>query len=229
MKQFAISQLKFSELFWDTILTNAESFAVRKVELQRAMLKQDKLRPLADYNTGSIPFASSWLLYSLTSYFLPSKITEVGTFIGRSTLSMAHALDDNGSPGEIETCDHSNGFDLGWEGKTTIKQNFHTNSTSMLSNINTDQDFLFVDGRLTKEDITLTQNGHFDSCIFVFDDTEGFEKGAINQAMVQESFKQARYYIYPPSSDLMQKHNFNGFACISVSIPLTNVTFTRQG
>ena len=48
----------------------------------------------ADYNTGSISFAGSWSLYSWSKYFEPCKIVEVGTFIGKSTWSMAKALDE---------------------------------------------------------------------------------------------------------------------------------------
>ena len=148
MNNFMISQQKFSELFWDVLLSNSENFAVRRNEIQHMVLQQDTLRPLADYNTGTIPLLLAGFC-TPSFHTFASKIAEVGTFIGRSTLSMARALDDHGKPGEISTCDYSNGFNLEWRGNTKIIQHFHTSSIAMLNSIDCTQDLLFVDGRLS--------------------------------------------------------------------------------
>ena len=63
----------------------------------RVLLSLEELRQNADYNTGSISTSSAWALYSVTSLFQPRMVLEVGTFIGKSTMSMAIAMDDSGS------------------------------------------------------------------------------------------------------------------------------------
>ena len=228
VKQFIISQSTFSELFWDRILSNSEDFSHRRVELQRALELQDGLRSQADYNTGSITFCAAWSLYSLTSYFMPSNIVEIGTFIGKSTISMALALDHGGHPGLIKTCDGSNGFDINWSGETTILQNFKTISSDMMSKIDSAQDLLFVDGRLNDLDLDVMQTENFANCIFAFDDTEGVEKGFVNQFMVDQKMKN-RFFIYPPSNEILKKFNFHSGSSISLSVPASMITFNRQG
>ena len=46
-----------------------------------------------------------------------------------------------------------------------------------MTKIDSPQDLLFVDGRLTTADLDVMQTKNFAKCIFVFDDTEGVEKG----------------------------------------------------
>ena len=53
----------------------------------------DNLRDQSSYNTGSISSTTAWLLYSTTLFFKPEKILEIGSFIGKSTFSMAYAAD----------------------------------------------------------------------------------------------------------------------------------------
>lgn len=228
MKQFTISQSTLSELFWHKIFSHSEDVSHRREELQRALELQEELRPKADYNTGSITFCAAWSIYSITNYFVPSNIVEIGTFIGKSTLSMAMALDHCGRPGLIQTCDGSNGFDINWAGRTTILQNFKTISSDMMSTIDCPQDLLFVDGRLNDQDLDIIQTENFANCVFVFDDTEGVEKGTINQVLVDQKIKN-RFVIYPPSNEILNKFNFYSASTISLSIPSSMVTFNRQG
>ena len=186
MRQFSISQAVLSEAFWNRIFGSVEDITHRQTDFKISLAAQDNLRSFADYNTGSITFCAAWSLYSLTSYFTPSNISEIGTFIGKSTISMALALDHSGSPGIIQTCDVSNGSDLNWSGKTKIIQHFKTKSSDMMIGIDSPQDLLFVDGRLSETDLDVMQTEKFENCIFVFDDTEGAEKGAINQILVNQ-------------------------------------------
>jgi len=228
MNEFKISQYDFSELFWRRIFNGSRDVMFRQVELQRALLQQDNLRPKADYNTGSINFNGAWSLYSIVSYFLPKNVAEIGTFIGKSTISMALALDNASRPGKIQTCDISNGFDLNWEGETDIVQNFKTSSTDMLLKIDTPQDLLFVDGRLSNEDISILQTPNYSSCVFVFDDTEGVEKGFVNQFHLSQKLTE-RFFIYPPSSEVLKQQNLYGNCNVSLSIPMSILKFVRQG
>ena len=85
-----------------------------------------------------------------------------------------------------------------------------------------------VRGWPSNDDLEVLKNDYFKDCIFVFDDTEGYEKGAANQALVNAMFSN-RYYIYPASSELLARHDLKGFASLSVSFPMNRLVFTRQG
>ena len=122
MKNYKLSTRLFSEIFWKTIFGNIDSESHTRKELLEETNKLNKLRLKAEYNTGSISFASAWSLYSLIKYFEPSKIVEVGTFIGKSTWSMAKALDELQNTSTIYTCDGSNDLVIPWKGRTEIKQ-----------------------------------------------------------------------------------------------------------
>jgi hypothetical protein len=228
LRKFSISQAVLSEAFWNRIFESVEDNTHRQTDFKISLAAQDSLKSFADYNTGSITFCAAWSLYSLTSYFMPSTILEIGTFIGKSTISMALALDHAENPGIIQTCDVSNGFDLNWSGKTKIIQHFKTKSSDMMIGIDCPQDLIFVDGRLNETDLDVMQTDNFENCIFVFDDTEGAEKGAINQILVNQKM-QNRIYIYPPSNEVLKKHNLFGGNTLSLSIPNSMVTFSRQG
>ena len=141
---------------------------------------------------------------------------------------MALALDHGGRPGLIQTCDGSNGFDINWSGETTILQNFKTISSDMMSKIDSAQDLLFVDGRLNDLDLDVMQTENFSNCIFAFDDTEGVEKGFVNQFMIHQKMKN-RFFIYPPSNAILKKFNFHSGSTISLSVPGSMITFNRQG
>ena len=74
----------------------------------------------------------------------------------------------------------------------------------MMTKIDSPQDLLFVDGRLSAADLDVMQTKNFAKCIFVFDDTEGTEKGVIDQFLVEQKMKD-RFYIYPPSTEILKK------------------------
>lgn len=123
MNTFNIPSRLLSEIFWEAMLRNTDELIVKKNELNTYFKKLNELRANAEYNTGSISLSSSWCLYNIVRYFKPIRIIEVGTFIGRSTISMAQAQDDEGIEGaEIFTCDFSNNITLPWDGKTKIHQ-----------------------------------------------------------------------------------------------------------
>ena len=228
MRKFFISQADLSELFWRKIFWGSRDVSFKQLELQRALSKQEVLRSEADFNTGSISFSKAWALYSLTRYFAPTNIIEIGTFIGKSTISMAYALDDLLQPGKIQTCDMSNGFDIKWEGKTDIVQNFKTGSTELLNKVEAPQDLLFIDGSLTNEDVEIIATANFENCVFVFDDTEGAEKGTINQVLVSQKIKN-RCMLYPPSRELLKEENLSEYSNLSLSIPYGMFQMSRQG
>mgnify|MGYP001254926444 CR=1 FL=1 len=226
MKKYSITHHEIGEAFWRRVFESAEAFSYRKDELKKILALQDSLRPKADYNTGSIDSCTEWVLYSIISYFCPKNIVEIGTFIGKSTTSMALALDHMGCPGLIQTCDHSNGFDIGWSGKTKIIQNFKTSSTEMLIKIDSPQDILFVDGRLNDADLKILQTKNFKNTVIIFDDTIGTEKGVVNQVLVDQNIKN-RLTISTPSSEILKMYNFHFPSVVSLSVPMSMLTIAR--
>ena len=115
MKRINISPTDLSKFFWNKILEN--SFIKSKIYKKDFFSKIDsleKLRLESDYNTGSISSTSSWLLFSLVIFFKPKTIIEIGSFIGKSTISMALGADDyiDEHKCEIFCCDMSNDIKL---------------------------------------------------------------------------------------------------------------------
>ena len=159
MRTVDLSFRLLSEAVWQRVLeASAFQLQSKRTWFFETVAKQDELRKHADYNTGSISASSSWLLYSLAIYFRPTLVAEVGTFIGKSTLSIALGLDEVTTHGEIHTCDASNAIDLPTVAKTKIVQYKKTNSTEMFGRLtgggHTGKiDFLMLDGRLQPGDL----------------------------------------------------------------------------
>jgi hypothetical protein len=90
MKSINLSVRSLSKIFWEIIYLNKdllkndfrENFFNKLNDLER-------LRSIANYNTGSISLSSAFSLFLLIKHFKPMRILEIGTFIGKSTISMA--------------------------------------------------------------------------------------------------------------------------------------------
>jgi hypothetical protein len=133
-----ISRENFSNLFWRTIFLKS-AFIIERIKLE--IIEQndyfESLRKTAEYNTGSISLASSVCLALLTHYFKPNTVAEVGTFIGRSTFSLALGAHVNGNLlTNIHTCDYSNNIQLNFNKfKFNIFQYPRQSSAEMFSKI----------------------------------------------------------------------------------------------
>lgn len=137
----------------------------------------ESLREKAAINTGSISRDSCKILRELTEFYRPRVIVEVGTFIGKSTLSM-RASD------HIYTCDMTNDCLPSSEKITCFPKQ---TSTQMLAQLWKTKkllvDFFFFDGRIQIPDITLILSMSHVGTVYAFDDyemSERYEKGAIN-------------------------------------------------
>jgi hypothetical protein len=108
---FNLSSQLFSEAFWRGVFAHSDFLKPLQNDFQKDSLALENLRNQAEYNTGSISAFSAWGLFMLRNYFKVRRTLEVGTFIGRSTMSMAKAMNLNGG-GEIHTCDNSNDINL---------------------------------------------------------------------------------------------------------------------
>ena len=185
MKTININSTDLSLIFWKKVLNNS---SLKQRTMQKDFFKKldslEELRLQSSYNTGSISSTTSWLLFSVVLFFKPKIIVEVGSFIGKSTFSMAFAADtylkEYGC--SIYCCDYSNEINFPNFTSTKIMQFHKKSSTEMFKYFGSEQkfDLLHLDGRLQNEDFDLLKNNLNDKSIFILDDFEGNEKGVIN-------------------------------------------------
>ena len=95
MNNLQISSRRLAQLFWELICKEHFMYPGQVDELLKKLKQLEYLTDQAAYKTGSISSISALILYYLTKYFQPEKILEVGTYIGKSTISMAYAMDEN--------------------------------------------------------------------------------------------------------------------------------------
>ena len=163
MQKLNISTRLLSEATWRRIFESSGPRLIdKKQSFFELMASLEELRKLADYNTGSISASSAWALYSVVTYFQPTFILEVGTFIGKSTLAMALGFDDSlVRTSEIHTCDQSNEILLPNVTKTPIVQYSKKTSTEMFTEISSTDgsdnkfEMLHLDGRAQEQDLPL--------------------------------------------------------------------------
>jgi predicted O-methyltransferase YrrM len=225
-----LSSRLLTEVFWSIMFQKDEERLDEREALFRRLNSLESLRTTADYNTGSISAAAGWCLYNVVRHFKPKRIIEVGTFIGKSTVSMAAALDDQQVFGEIFTCDGSNAIELPWDGQTRIRQFPKTLSGDMFAAIDAPCDMVFLDGRLRKQDLQLLDPLITEDTIFVLDDFEGMEKGVINltQLMSMEKLRN-HFLLFPPSTSWLAQRGYTSHSVSAVLMPMSSFVFTRQG
>jgi predicted O-methyltransferase YrrM len=228
--KFTLSPRVLTEPFWDVMLSPGEERVTERALLLDRLNGLEALRAQAAYNTGSIAFAAGWCLYSLVRHFRLTRALEVGTFIGKSTVSMASAMDDGGSPGEIFTCDASNRLDLPWTGQTTIRQFPAASSTQMLEQLEGSFDLAFLDGRLQADDLPHMERLLAPEAIIALDDFEGMEKGVANLSRLRSrAMFKTHVLVYPPSRELLRRFGFASYATTAVLIPASRIEIAAQG
>lgn len=190
MNPVLIGRKRLSNIVWNIIDEKVDEVPFGTIE--KIIKKQQQLREGAEYNTGSLPHSDAFELYRVINFFKPRSVAEVGTFIGVSTEVIYAAC-----KGEVDiyTCDHSNNINL--EMPFNVYQYPKRPSFEMFADMaekDIKVDLVYLDGRLSQQDVEpLSKIIHADT-VFVFDDFEGVEKGVIN-AMMVESF--ARALVYP--------------------------------
>ena len=217
MRNLQITQNYFSETFWKIVFDF--SFAsIERSELIKIYKETEENRDAADYKTGSISLSECFTLYSLARYFQPSAIAEVGSFIGRSTLSLALGLKNKTSSSFIFTCDASNSIELNSSGTIEIRSYPKTYSYDMFRQIELDVDLFFVDGSLGQKDLPEISRLSHDKSIFIFDDCEGVEKGMENLFLMRNTMKNY-FLIYPPERTVLEAYGFTKPNKIMVALP----------
>ena len=189
MNPIQIGRKRLSEIVWGIIDEKVGDFPFETVE--KIVEDQQALRSQADYNTGSLPYDDAIELYKVVRFFQPKVIAEVGTFIGVSTHVMTLAVEPLV---DIYTCDASNAIDLA---TTNIHQYPKTVSHDMFKDLaeqGLKVDLIYLDGRLSQQDVEPLNKIVHDRTIFVMDDFEGVEKGVVNAMMLESP---SRALIYP--------------------------------
>lgn len=226
-----LSPRLLSDLVWKAMFASDDERAADRNALIAQLQPLEALRTAAEYNTGSISFATAWSLYSLVRFYRPRRIIEIGTFIGRSTVAMASALDDAGVEGEIFTCDLSNALTLPWSGRSKLHQFQRASSTDMLRTLSGTFDLVFIDGRLAPGDAVLLGDLITEKTIIVLDDFEGMEKGVANLTQLRNKAVPtlARHLlIYPPSDALVASLGLTSGSLTALMIPLSAFAFASQ-
>lgn len=225
-----LSSRLFSKVFWEAMLQPSMRWQEQRMTLMRELGALDDLRASADYNTGSISTSAAWCLYCVTRHFRPARVLEVGTFIGKSTWSMAAAMDHAKiSGGEIRTCDKSNGIDIPWQGATRIVQHKHTASSDMMSGLDGCFDLVHLDGRLVEADLPLLGGLLSHETVVALDDFEGIEKGVANLMNLRAAgLLRDHLLIYPCEAAALQALGFSDHAVTAILLPRTLVRFTNQ-
>jgi predicted O-methyltransferase YrrM len=230
MRPFNLSVRLFTQIFWQAVLENSARRWSQRQDLFREIEGLEALRAGADYNTGSISAAASWCLYSVVRHFQLSRVLEVGTFIGRSTWSIATAIDHEGAAkGEIHTCDMSNAIDIPYRGATRITQYKKTSSTDMLGRLSGPFDFVHLDGRLTDKDGPLLAKLLSPEAIVALDDFEGVEKGVANLMYMRSvGLLPQHFLVYPTPASLLEKLGFSDVSLTAILVPTSLIRLTAQ-
>ena len=200
MSKIRINSWDLSDIFWDTIFKSQDDMCDSILQKLRACSRgADILRSKAAYNTGSLSHAESLTLFLLISFFKPIRIFEIGTFIGRSTVSMACGIDTYSEEGEIYTCDFSNELQIPWQGKTKIRQFPGKTSTEMFKVLTGPFDLGFLDGRLINDDVVQISKIINEKSIIVLDDFVGIEKGVSNALALAQAVPLKNHLLILPS------------------------------
>lgn len=225
-----LSSRLLTDAFWSIMFQKDDELLREKQALFDRLYDLDLLRSKADYNTGSISAIAAWSLYNVVRHFKPRRIIEVGTFIGKSTISMASALKDQKLSGDIYTCDGSNDIELPWNEVPRIHQFRKTLSGEMFKAVDAPVDLVFLDGRLKKQDLEPLDSLITKETIIVLDDFEGMEKGVINLTLLAalETLKD-HFLLYPPSAAWLAQRGYVSHSITAVLIPTSRFAFTRQG
>lgn len=236
VKTININSFDLSSIFWKKILNNS-FLKIKPYQAQffETIDSLDKLRVQSSYNTGSISSTTAWLLFSITLFFKPKIILEIGSFIGKSTFSMALAADFNLTEYscDIFCCDYSNEIKFPNLTKTKIKQFHKTSGTNMLKKLDTDLniDLIHLDGRLQDEDCILIKERVNQNTIFIIDDFEGNEKGVSNLFILLNNnvISRTTYCVIYPVDDLIcKRYGLVEKSTTAILLPIKCLKITSQ-
>jgi len=222
-----------SDLVWEQWLEGVEEDLPKiRARLHEMFDACEQTRTKMDYNTGSITLSAALALHLLVRNVQPVSVFEVGTFIGKSTLSMALAMDANGRGGQIFTCDGSNDFHVPKLSQVSIKGFPKATSTAALEELarsGARLDMLHLDGRLSTRDIELIEQIADPKAILAIDDFEGVEKGVANLSLLRgRGFFGQHILVYPMTGRVLDKLGCITPNTTALYMPMSALTFTYQ-
>jgi len=241
MNNFNISQELFSEIFWRRIFEeqgarHGNLTTLFNLHFDRAESREQ----LVDEKTGSIQPLTGWALYNMVRYFQPDRIMEIGTYIGKSTVSMAAGIYDSGRLNDkvpLHTCDRENDIEILWQNPYSCEliQYKKKTSTEMLRSLkeagSPPFDFVNLDGRLSEDKdmdmfIDLID---LSKTVICLDDFEGIEKGMGNYIKLTKRKEFQNYLlVYNPTIQMANSIGFNTSCSLAVMLPTELVKFTFQ-
>lgn len=228
-----LSPSDLANVLWLQWLENIEPELDQVIsQLRQAFVACEKTRDQMDYQTGSISLSAALSLSLLVRNARPAAVFEIGTFIGKSTLSMALAMDAIGVSGRIFTCDGSNDFRVPRLSQTPIQGFPRTSSTEVLEKLKTEGvtlDMLHIDGRLGDRDAELIEQIMAPNAVVAVDDFEGTEKGVsvVSQLFTRPAF--ARHLlVYPMPAQAREAAGLLGSNSTAVLLPSSALSFPRQ-
>lgn len=189
-------------------------------------------RARMSYNTGSISLSAGVFLFMTANTFKPRTIVELGTFLGKSTSSLALGAGWNDAEERIiYTVDKDNPCLLPETiGNVRIRSHSGQTSTEMfraLVQAGVKADFLSLDGRLQPEDLPLVRELCTQETIVLLDDFEGIEKGVANLQMLGSLMP--NHLMLPPVQDeRLRNLGIVDFHCTAMLMPSGMLTITRQ-
>jgi hypothetical protein len=234
MNNFNISRLSFTDLFWRVVFSNGTVILDQaKSNILSKHMQIEGLRKSAEYNTGSISLASSVSLALLSNYFRPKIVAEVGTFIGRSTYSLALGPSLSGQKAPtIHTCDFSNDIRINFDSTLEEVVQYPKKSSTEMFQALLDKkifpDVFLLDGRVQEADIPLLMNLRAENAVFILDDFEGTEKGVYNAFALTNIFKNNFMLAYPPSNSFLCAHGLTDASTTAVLLPQSRIKYVNQ-
>lgn len=204
-----IGRDRFSKVAWEIMDEKLQDSP--HVAIENIISSQSRLRAGANYNTGSLSYSDALDLYTIINYFKPRVVAEVGTFIGVSTSVI---YDASKGKAEIHTCDFSNDIKLDIPNVLQYRMKSSLQMFQILTLKGITPDLVYLDGRLTKDDLREVGTEKYSDTVFVLDDFEGTEKGVANALLLERS-----------NTTLIYPRNGNKTAIL---IPYSRIEFVRQ-
>lgn len=229
---FNLNSHWLSAAFWETLFEACcEELPAVLSTVHSNFERCEAFRAASDYNTGSISVASGACLYAICRYFRAGSVAEVGTFIGKSTSSMALALGRNGPGGVIHSCDKDNACFQPWDSIGCAIRCFpRKSSTDMLAELAKGAgkiDLFNFDGRIQPADIPLIAQLSQPGTLYVFDDFEGTEKGVANVLALRQSLR-SHILIEPCPTEILRRHGIEGRSLSALLFNTANLMLTNQ-
>ncbi len=224
-----------SPIFWRNIYSQLQPL---RHEMDAALATIESIarknESLLAHKTGSISYASMATLFALGFCCRPQVIVEVGTYLGRSGLSLLTGS-QLGLAGDamtrLYTCDMSANEARFGTLKDHVNYFGKTKSTEMFATLvqqGVKADLVFLDGRLQNDDLPLLRGLLKPETVFAFDDFEGNEKGVYNSNLVLQLLGGGLYSIYPPTLVDLAAFQVLGHSFIALGLPPASIKLTRQ-